>query len=60
MVNSEHICLNNAQQVIDGLQCDKASEQHLTIIELQGSGSEPVITDSNIYNNTKFLLNLWD
>lgn len=60
MVNSEHICLNNAQQVIDSLQCGNASEQHLIIVESQGSGSEPVITDSNIYNNTKFLLDLLD
>ena len=60
MVNLQNISLNNAPQVIDSLKCDNASEQHLIIVESQGSGSEPVITDSNIRNNATFILNLWD
>ena len=60
MVNLQNISLNNAPQVIDSLQYDTASDQHLTIIELHGSCSDPTITDSNIRNNAKFILNLWD
>ena len=60
MVNLQNISLNNAPQVIDSLKCDNASEQHLIIVESQGSGREPVITDSNIRNNATFILNLWD
>lgn len=56
------VTLNNAQQVLDDLRkCDDhLPEQHLTMIEAQGSGDVPVITDSNIHNNSKFIVDLWD
>ncbi|MBQ8625955.1 MAG: hypothetical protein IJ419_07335 [Agathobacter sp.] len=61
MKTNSGIQLNNAQQVLNNLQeCSSSLEQHLTMVEAQGSGNEPVITDSNIHNNSKFVLDLWD
>lgn len=61
MKNNPEIQLNNAQQVISNLQeRDNHTEQHLTMVEAQGSGNTPAITDNNIHNNSKFLVDLWD
>lgn len=61
MKNNPEIQLNNAQQVISDLQeRDNHTEQHLTMVEAKGSGNAPVITDNNIHNNSKFVLDLWD
>lgn len=61
MKTNSGIQLNNAQQVLNNLQeCNNSSEQHLTMVEAQGSGTGPAITDDNIHNNSKFVVNLWD
>lgn len=61
MKNNPEIQLNNAQQVMSDLQeRDNCVEQHLTMVEAQGSCSAPVITDNNIHNNSKFIMGLWD
>ena len=61
MKNNPEIQLNNAQQVLKTLQEHIDSpEQHLTMVEAQGSGDTLAITDENIHNNSKFLVDLWD
>lgn len=61
MKNNSEIQLNNAQQVLNTLQEHTNSpEQHLTMVETQGPGNAPAITDNNIHNNSKFLVDLWD
>ena len=61
MNNNPEIQLNNAQQVLSDLQEHTNSpEQHLIMVETQGSGNAPTITDNNIHNNSKFIVDLWD
>lgn len=61
MKHNPEIQLNNAQQILNALQeYTDLLEQHLTMVEAQGSGNTPAITDNNIHNNSKFLVDLWD
>lgn len=61
MKNNPEIQFNNTQQVLNTLQEHTNSpEQHLTMVEAQDSSNAPAITDNNIYNNSKFLVDLWD
>lgn len=57
----EAIQVNNAQQVLMDMQMNNTKHcyEHLTMLEI-GTAITPRVSDSNIHNNTQFLLDLWD
>lgn len=57
---SEVLAFNNARAVLDDLQSERedCQEQFLTMV--QGNAFSGVtITDSNIGNNSRFIVDLW-
>ena len=56
-----NIELNNAKTVLDSLQSKENFSQELFLTMVQGNTYSDVdITDSNIKNNSHFIVNLWD
>lgn len=55
------ITTNNASRVISNLcvESDNGPETHLTMSEISSSGNI-MVSDSNIHNNSKFIVDLWD
>ncbi len=61
-MNQPNIQLNNARQILGKYKKENSNElpeKHLAMIEC-GEYSEVTITDENIHNNSKFILELWD
>ncbi len=55
------LTLNNAEDVLLSMQSPAKNNQNLFLTMVQGNAyNEVVITDTNIKDNSKFILDMWD
>ena len=60
MRTEEIIKLNNAKEVLERLEKEEMDPLFAIAIMTNGKYQDPIITDENIKNNSKFIVDLFD
>ena len=60
MRTEEIIKLNNAKEVLERLEKEEMNPLFAIAIMTNGKYQDPIITDENIKNNSKFIVDLFD